>query len=85
MDSITVVRTTLTLDEDVAAKIKAHMKRSGRSLKQTVNALLRDGLMSARKPPRKRLVVRPVDVGPLLMDIDCTSRVMALLDEADER
>lgn len=75
----------MTLDEDVAAKIRAHMKRSGQSLKQTVNALLRDALMAARKPPRRRLVVRPVDVGSLLTDIDCPSRVMALLDEAEER
>jgi hypothetical protein len=42
------VRTTLTLDEDVAAKLKAETRRSGRSFKQTVNEMLRRGL--ARGP-----------------------------------
>jgi len=38
------MRTTLTLDEDVAAKLKAETRRSGRSFKQTVNETLRRGL-----------------------------------------
>jgi hypothetical protein len=48
------VRTTLTLEEDVAAHLRAEMRRSGRSLKQTVNDCLRLGLHAARapKPPR---------------------------------
>jgi plasmid stability protein len=39
-----VQRTTLTLDDDVAAKLKAVMRRSGRSFKDTVNEVLRFGL-----------------------------------------
>lgn len=38
------MRTTLTLDEDVAAKLKARVRRSGGSLKQVVNEMLRLGL-----------------------------------------
>ncbi|HVA33629.1 MAG TPA: hypothetical protein VNG31_05740 [Candidatus Baltobacteraceae bacterium] len=38
------MRTTLTLDEDVAAKIAAEVRRSGRPLKQVVNDALRTGL-----------------------------------------
>jgi hypothetical protein len=38
------MRTTLTLDDDVAAKLEAEMRRAGTGLKQTVNALLRRGL-----------------------------------------
>jgi hypothetical protein len=38
------VRTTLTLDEDVAAKLKAEVRRTGRPFKQVVNELLRLGL-----------------------------------------
>lgn len=38
------MRTTLTLDEDAAAKITAESRRSGRSFKQVVNDTLRNGL-----------------------------------------
>jgi Arc/MetJ family transcription regulator len=42
------VRTTLTIDDDVIAKINAEMRRSGKSFKETVNDALRTGL-SVRK------------------------------------
>jgi hypothetical protein len=38
------MRTTLTLDPDVAAQIQAELARSGSSLKQIVNDALRRGL-----------------------------------------
>lgn len=42
------MRTTLTLDEDVAAKLQAEARRSGRSFRDTVNDTLRRGLASRR-------------------------------------
>jgi len=51
------VRTTLTLDDDVAAKLRAESRRSGRSFKQVVNDFLRLGLhvrsQVASAPPFK--------------------------------
>lgn len=51
------VRVTLTLDEDVAAKLKAEMRKSGKSFKQMVNDYLRVGLHGKQKaknaPPFK--------------------------------
>ena len=44
------MRTTLTLDDDVAAKLKAEMTKSGRSFKATVNAVLRLGLNQRQAP-----------------------------------
>ena len=38
------MRTTLTIDDDVAARIEQRRRRDGQSLKQVVNALLREGL-----------------------------------------
>lgn len=38
------MRTTLTLDKDVAAKLKAEARRSGRTFKEVVNEALRTGL-----------------------------------------
>ncbi len=60
------MRTTLTLDEDVAAKLRAAMRRNGKSLKATVNEFLRLGLNSKHeRPSRKRFRVRARDLGRL--------------------
>jgi hypothetical protein len=42
------VRTTLTLDEDVAARLKAEARRKGRPFKEVVNDALRRGLVAER-------------------------------------
>jgi hypothetical protein len=56
------VRTTLSIEDDVAALLEQEVRRSGDSLKGTVNRLLRLGLMAADKPPaRKRFVIRARD------------------------
>jgi hypothetical protein len=55
------VRTTLTLDDDVARLVQDEAKRSGDSFKGTVNHLLRVGLTASRKPEKKkRFVVTPL-------------------------
>lgn len=50
------MRTTLTLEPDVAAKLKAEMRRTGHTFKQVVNELLRKVLStpppSTAKPPK---------------------------------
>ncbi len=40
------MRTTLTLDDDVAAKLKAESRHAGRSFRDIVNEMLRRGLAS---------------------------------------
>ncbi|HEX8712182.1 MAG TPA: hypothetical protein VF730_09935 [Terracidiphilus sp.] len=55
------MRTTLTLDDDVARLVQDEARRSGESFKGTINHLLRLGLTSARKPEKKkRFVVTPI-------------------------
>lgn len=44
------MRTTLTLDEDVAKQLRERVKRSGDSFKGVVNATLRKGLRGGEKP-----------------------------------
>ncbi len=60
------MRTTLTLEDDVAARVLAEVRRSGGSLKGTINELLRLGLQ-AKTRPRKRAPFRitPRDLGQL--------------------
>lgn len=40
------VRTTLTLDEDIAAKLRAEAQASGKSFRQVVNEAIRRGLVT---------------------------------------
>jgi hypothetical protein len=42
------MRTTLTLDDDVAAKLKADARRAGRPFRDIVNETLRNGLATRR-------------------------------------
>ncbi len=42
------MRTTLTLDDDVFAKLKAEARKSGRPFKELVNEFLRTGLTLCR-------------------------------------
>ena len=48
------MRTTLTLDDDVAAKLKAEARRAGRSFREIVNDALRRGLASQRVTAKRR-------------------------------
>lgn len=44
------MRTTLTIDDDIAVRIEERRRRDGQSLKQVVNALLHEGLRSRPQP-----------------------------------
>jgi hypothetical protein len=58
------MRTTLTLDPDVALRLEREMKRSGLGLKAAVNQALRVGLGMTDKPARPRpFRVQPHDFG----------------------
>jgi hypothetical protein len=76
------MRTTLTLDEDIAAKLKAESRRTGRPFRQVVNEALREGLLTRRKnkdlPPFK-VKARALGLRPGL-NYDC---VWKLLEEAE--
>lgn len=43
------MRTTLTLDDDIAAKLRAEVRRSGKPLKEVLNQALRVGLTPHRR------------------------------------
>jgi plasmid stability protein len=60
------VRTRLTLDEDVASKLKLEARRSGRSFREVVNDTLRRGLASRRETkPSAPFKVVARDLGEL--------------------
>jgi hypothetical protein len=54
------VRTTLTLDRDVAERLRQEMRRSGKSMKTSVNEALRRGLGLGGRPAKApRFSVEP--------------------------
>jgi hypothetical protein len=75
------VRTTLTLDDDVAAKLRAEARKSGEPFKQIVNRVLRAGLnvrsRAAAAPPFK---VKARALGSAGFNYD---RVWELIEQAE--
>jgi len=73
----------LTLDEDVAAKLKRESRRSGRSFRDVVNDMLRRGLAS-REPavPRPAFKVHARDLGELKRGLNLDD-IGGLLEEVE--
>lgn len=75
------MRTTLTLDDDVARQLQRETRRSGKSFKEAVNHFLRLGLSSARKPQRKPFVVTPRNLGlPAGLNYDKVEQIIEYLE-----
>lgn len=53
------MRTTLTIDDDVAALVNKEIRKTGEPLKQVINKYLRLGFTAARAPRRKAFKVKP--------------------------
>lgn len=75
------MRTTLTLDDDVAARLE-QSRRGGRTLKEVVNEALRAGLDALDQRPLERRVsyTTPVDSELLVPNLD---DVWGVLDAVD--
>jgi len=74
------MRTTITLDEDVAALIASERSRTGETFRAAVNRLLRRGARGGLPPapaPLPKLRGRPT------LDVTDVSALLAVLD--DER
>jgi plasmid stability protein len=59
-------RTTLTLEDDVASRLRKEAKRTGKSFKDLVNETLRRGLQEKEKEAREpyRVRARPLKLRP---------------------
>jgi hypothetical protein len=77
------MRTTLSLDDDVAASIERLREASGKSLKELVNEALRGGLKQMAAPRRKRPSFRTetVDLGRCLQgNVDNVAELLAVAE-----
>ena len=79
-----VMRTTLTLDDDIAAALKEAAHRTGRSFKTAVNETLRAGLTAIEVPPRcKRFRLVPASLGGVRPGIDL-DKALQLADALED-
>ncbi|HEY5413126.1 MAG TPA: CopG family transcriptional regulator [Caulobacteraceae bacterium] len=82
------MRTTLTLDDDVAAQLEQLRRASDVPLKRMVNDALRQGLRQmadASKTRRKPYRTRGLDLGPAKIPLDNVAEALALAEGDDFR
>jgi hypothetical protein len=78
------MRTTLTLDDDVAAKLRSAAR--DRPFRTVVNEALRAGLTALEKqaPPRRRFRTRGFELGPSLVgSLDNVEEVLSRIEGED--
>lgn len=80
------MRTTLSLDDDVARLLEKESRRSGASFKQIVNQFLRLGLIAAKQPARKPFIVTPRKLGlPSNLSYDNVEQLLETLEGPTHR
>lgn len=81
------MRTTLTLDDDVAIELRRRCAERGRKLKVVVNESLRAGLAvlaEQERPVERRYVTSPVHLGrPRLPNLDDIAEVLSIAEGED--
>ncbi len=80
---MSLVRTTVTLDPDVAARLKAVARERGLSFKAALNDAIRSGLDASSVPARPyRVRARPLGLRPGV-DLDHAVRLAADDEDAE--
>jgi hypothetical protein len=77
------MRTTLTIDDDIAAALERLRRDRETSFKDLVNEALRRGVgeMTSRPKRRKPVRTRSVDLGtPLIPNIDNVAEILAVAE-----
>jgi hypothetical protein len=79
------MRTTLTIDDDVAAELEHLRRERGASLKEVVNDLLRCGLRTIETKPKARnpFHTKTHDGGAFLFPIDNVAEALAYAEGED--
>ena len=78
------MRTTLTLDDDVAAKLKTASRRTGRSFRDMVNEALRRGLAEPATSSASPFSVQGRDLGALRSGLNL-DKIAELLKHIEEQ
>jgi len=79
------MRTTLTIDEDVAAELRRLRRSRGVSLKELINDALRRGLREMAARPKRRQPFRTRVVEGVTPLIDNIAEVLAYAEGEDHK
>ena len=83
---LSIMRTTLTLEDDVAEALERLLKRRGTSMKALVNDALRLGLAELAQPqPKATFRTKAVSLRPRVSNVDDVAEVLALAEGDDFR
>lgn len=72
------MRTTVTLDKDIAAAVQQMRRNEDIGLSEAVNRIARAGL--ATKSDRPPFVQRTVDMGPFNVDVSNVAEALEILE-----
>lgn len=76
------MRTTLNLDDDVAAQLARHAKKQGRSMSRVANEWMRSGLRALREPASVEPYIPPTfDTGRPGVDVTDVASALEILDD----
>jgi hypothetical protein len=81
------MRTTLTLDPDVAAMLKKRLAKADVSFKEAVNDAMRKGLTAdaVAQKPKRRFIQRVGPPSEFLIDVTNNSAIQEVWDREDLR
>lgn len=82
------MRTTITLEDDVAARLERVMEKRRQTLKAVVNDALRAGLdvLDTARPAARAYRIRPCNLGPSLVgSLDNVEEVLSRAEGEDHQ
>lgn len=75
------MRTTLTLDDDIAIRIKKLQEQEDMTFKEAINKVLREGLQSyGRTAPLPKFEIQPFDSGRCFVPLEKISEALAIAE-----
>jgi hypothetical protein len=78
------MRTTLTLDDDLAAALKKSAYQKGKSFKAVVNEAIRAGMAHLASPPKARpYKLKPADLGEVAPGVNL-DKALQLADSLED-
>ena len=77
------MRTTLTIDDNLAAELKLTAHKDGKTFKQVVNEVLRAGLQKLENPQPSNFKLQPTSLGKLLLSGVDLNKSLHLADELE--
>jgi len=82
------VRTTVTLDDDIAKRLERARQRRQQTFKDALNEAVRAGLPALERSEssvEQHAHTRPMDLGRQLVDIDNVAEALAIAEKDDFR